>query len=271
MNYYERHLGDYARDTGHLSMLEHGAYSLLMDRYYATEQGIPADQAHRLARARSEEERAAVDAVLSEFFVLDAGAWRHKRIDREIAKFKDGEPERQLKRSHETARLKRHREERAALFKALADVGKHVPWNTGIEELRRLVATAAPPLPATAPETPATATRHQTPDTSIKTSVAKATGADAPTPADTIFALGLPLLMAAGVPEKNCRSMLGLMRKTHGDSAVIDALGRCAEQRPLQPVAWLQQVLKAPISKPDRVAHSNIAVVRQFSERKSGG
>ena len=36
MNYYERHLGDYARDTGHLSMLEHGAYSLLLDRYYAT-------------------------------------------------------------------------------------------------------------------------------------------------------------------------------------------------------------------------------------------
>ncbi len=25
MNYYERHLGDYAKDTAHLSMLEHGA------------------------------------------------------------------------------------------------------------------------------------------------------------------------------------------------------------------------------------------------------
>ena len=45
MNYYERHLGDYARDTGHLSMLEHGAYTLLMDRSSASEQGIPADQA----------------------------------------------------------------------------------------------------------------------------------------------------------------------------------------------------------------------------------
>ena len=45
MNYYERHLGDYAKDAGHLSMLEHGAYSLLLDRYYTTEQPIPADQA----------------------------------------------------------------------------------------------------------------------------------------------------------------------------------------------------------------------------------
>jgi len=86
MNYYERHLGDYAKDTAHLTMLEHGAYSLLLDRYYSTEQGIPADQAHRLARARSKEEKAAVDAVLSEFFTLSGDAWMNRRCDEEITK-----------------------------------------------------------------------------------------------------------------------------------------------------------------------------------------
>lgn len=86
MNYYERHLGDYARDTGHLSMVEHGAYSLLLDRYYSTERGIPEDQAHRLARARTEEERAAVDNVLAEFFVLHGGLWVHHRVEEEIVK-----------------------------------------------------------------------------------------------------------------------------------------------------------------------------------------
>jgi uncharacterized protein YdaU (DUF1376 family) len=86
MNYYERHLGDYARDAAHLSMLEHGAYVLLMDRYYVTEQGIPADQAHRVARARSADEQAAVDAVLGEFFTLAAGVWTKNRIEEEIAK-----------------------------------------------------------------------------------------------------------------------------------------------------------------------------------------
>jgi len=86
LNYYERHLGDYAKDTAHLSMLEHGAYSLLMDRYYATEQGIPADQAHRVARARTKEEKAAVDAVLAEFFTLNDGVWTKNRIEEEIAK-----------------------------------------------------------------------------------------------------------------------------------------------------------------------------------------
>ena len=86
MNYYERHLGDYAKDTAHLSMLEHGAYSLLLDRYYGTEMGIPISQAHRLARARSKEEKQAVDDVLAEFFQLVDGVWINQRAEEEIAK-----------------------------------------------------------------------------------------------------------------------------------------------------------------------------------------
>ena len=86
MNYYERHLGDYAKDTAHLTMIEHGAYSLLLDRYYGTEQGIPADQAHRVARARTREEKQAVDAVLGEFFTLVDGVWINQRAEEEIVK-----------------------------------------------------------------------------------------------------------------------------------------------------------------------------------------
>lgn len=86
MNYYERHLGDYARDTAHLTMMEHGAYSILLDRYYATEAGIPADQVHRLARARTRDEKQAVDAVLGEFFELIDGIWINHRAEEEIAK-----------------------------------------------------------------------------------------------------------------------------------------------------------------------------------------
>ncbi|MHB0973937.1 MAG: YdaU family protein [Thiobacillus sp.] len=86
MNYYERHLGDYAKDTVHLTMIEHGAYSVLLDRYYATECGIPADQVHRLARARTREEKQAVDSVLSDFFELIEGIWINHRAEEEIAK-----------------------------------------------------------------------------------------------------------------------------------------------------------------------------------------
>ena len=86
MNYYERHLGDYAKDTSHLSMLEHGAYTLLMDRYYGTEKPIPQNQVYRVTRANSKDERKAVDAVLSEFFVLVSSGWNQGRINAEIAK-----------------------------------------------------------------------------------------------------------------------------------------------------------------------------------------
>lgn len=68
MNYYRRHLGDYARKAGHLTMLEHGAYTLILDAYYDREQPLTRREAIRVARARSEDEIAAVDTVLEEFF-----------------------------------------------------------------------------------------------------------------------------------------------------------------------------------------------------------
>lgn len=86
MNYYERHLGDYARDTPHLTMLEHGAYTAIMDRYYATERGLPDEEIFRLTRARSKEEKAAVQTVLKEYFTLVDGLWKKGRIEEEIAK-----------------------------------------------------------------------------------------------------------------------------------------------------------------------------------------
>lgn len=88
MNYYERHLGDYARDAGHLSMLEHGAYTLLTDRYYAKERGLPEGEVYRLTRARSAAERQAVDSVLAEFFTLRDGVWVKNRAEEEIAKYR---------------------------------------------------------------------------------------------------------------------------------------------------------------------------------------
>lgn len=86
MNYYERHLGDYAKQTAHLSMLEHGAYNLLLDRYYTTEQPIPEDQVYRVARARTAAERKAVDAVLNEFFEFCDGSWTKNRCEEEIVR-----------------------------------------------------------------------------------------------------------------------------------------------------------------------------------------
>ena len=91
MNYYEHHLGDYLRDTAHLSMLEDGAYRRLLDAYYIREQPLPSElrEVYRLVRAASKQDREAVDVVLREFFQQTAGGWTHKRCTEEIARFQD--------------------------------------------------------------------------------------------------------------------------------------------------------------------------------------
>jgi uncharacterized protein YdaU (DUF1376 family) len=81
VNFYQRHLGDYAKDTKHLTMIEHGAYCLLLDYYYATEKPIPADRCERIANAYADAEREAVKSVLKEFFTETAEGWRHFKCD----------------------------------------------------------------------------------------------------------------------------------------------------------------------------------------------
>ncbi len=88
MNYYEHHLGDYARDAGHLSMLEDGAYRRLLDVYYGREAPLPLDikECQKLARCTSAADRKAVDYVLSKFFQRAEDGYHQKRCDEEIDK-----------------------------------------------------------------------------------------------------------------------------------------------------------------------------------------
>lgn len=171
MNYYEHHIGDYDKNTSHLTACEDGIYSRMIRRYMDKERPLDVDtkEIKRIVRARNREEKSAVDAILKEFFHFENDGWHHKTCDETIAAYQAGEPEREVKKANEDNRMKRHREERARLFKAITDAGQHAPWNIGMNELRELVKrlpeTLLPPLPATAPATPATATQSPIPNT----------------------------------------------------------------------------------------------------------
>ena len=89
MNYYERHIGDYLKDTAHLSLLEHGVYARLLDVYYTKECGIEESMAARLIGARAPEEIAAMNVVLLECFILQSGVWTQSRCDREIERYRE--------------------------------------------------------------------------------------------------------------------------------------------------------------------------------------
>lgn len=86
MNYYRRYVGDYLRDTARLSMLEHGAYTLLMDYSYADESPLPADkdEIYLIVRAMTPADRKAVDKVLATYFTLETDGYHQARIDEEI-------------------------------------------------------------------------------------------------------------------------------------------------------------------------------------------
>lgn len=91
MNYYEHHLGDYLRDTAHLSMLEDGAYRRLIDAYYIREAPLPnaLRDVCRLVRAQTKQDREAVETALREFFAESPDGWRHRRCEREIERYQD--------------------------------------------------------------------------------------------------------------------------------------------------------------------------------------
>jgi uncharacterized protein YdaU (DUF1376 family) len=87
MHYYQRHIGDYARDTGHLTVYEHGVYVLLLDRLYGTEKPITARDATQIIRPATKRERESVQRVLDDFFTLTASGYINKRAVQEIEKY----------------------------------------------------------------------------------------------------------------------------------------------------------------------------------------
>lgn len=89
MHYYKRNIGDYHKKAGRLSMLEHGAYTLLIDSCYDRERFPSEEEAIDWCWARSDEEINAVKFVLSRFFTLVDGLYVQDRISEEIESYRD--------------------------------------------------------------------------------------------------------------------------------------------------------------------------------------
>ena len=88
MHYYKRNIGDYHKKAGRLSMLEHGAYTLLIDACYDRERFPTLEEAIDWTWAHSAEERKAVEFVLRKFFILADGLYVQDRIREEIEAYR---------------------------------------------------------------------------------------------------------------------------------------------------------------------------------------
>lgn len=91
MHFYTFNIGDYRRDTSHLTLLEHGIYRQLLDTYYLSEAPLCADDAilMRTHSIRTPDEMQAFKNVIADFFFLHENAYHHKGCDRNIEKYRD--------------------------------------------------------------------------------------------------------------------------------------------------------------------------------------
>ena len=87
MHYFKMNIGDYAKKAGRLSMLEHGAYTLLIHACYDRERFPTLEDAYDWCWVRTDEEKQAVEFVLKKFFTIENGVYVQNRIQEEIDKY----------------------------------------------------------------------------------------------------------------------------------------------------------------------------------------
>lgn len=243
MHYYQFNIGDYKSHTEHLSEMEDLAYRRLLDWYYLHESPIPLDISETARQIRMRSHTDCIASVLQEYFQRTDNGWIQGRADREIAKTDE-------KSSKASDSAKKRWEKHANAMRTHSECNathntRHITQDTG----------------------------HITQYTS---SVAKATGAKAPlTPDEIIFGYGVPLLTNAGTNDKQARSFLGGLRKSHGDDALVDALRDCIKAKPLQPLEWMAKALPpigAPhkLNKQEALEARNRAVVERMLAKESG-
>lgn len=214
MNYYPFHIGDYASATRHLSWEEDLSYRRLLDWCYTNEKPLPSDVAKvcRLMVATTDVQRAAVETVLTEFFVATGDGWCNRRVTGELESMREKQEVTEERDEHEKTRQQKHRERRSAMFAQLSEVGVYPAWNAKTGELERLIQdNCDKPVtqahhsennqPVTAPVTPVTGIPSQQGQPATACSNAPATAIPTPTPTPKIK--NSPDLLSESEPISN--------------------------------------------------------------------
>lgn len=152
MNFFKLYIGDYQRDTAHLSITEHGAYVLMLQHYYATEKPLPTGKAlHRMLRAQDKAERDAIDSVAEQFWKSTENGLVNERADVEIAKAcAQGETNARIAREREARRKAQREQHEQSTNRATNDQPNQTP-DTRLKPKGEQAASTAQPLPREEP------------------------------------------------------------------------------------------------------------------------
>ena len=144
MHYYKRNLGDYAKKAGRLTMLQHGAYTLLIDSCYDREVFPTLEQALEWTWASTEAEVEAVKFVLSRFFVLDKdGCYVQDRILQELLHYhKNADTNKRIADEREAKRRENRTKREQSVDEAPPN---HKPLTTNHKPIREKATVVATP------------------------------------------------------------------------------------------------------------------------------
>jgi uncharacterized protein YdaU (DUF1376 family) len=208
------YIADYLRDTSRLTTEGHGAYLLLIFDYWTSGRPLPDDDNQLAAIARLGVARwKQLRPVLAQFFQIEDGIWHHKRIDVEL--------------------------KRAALItqerSKAGGIGAAKRWQTHSKSDGKRIASGE----AKSSQTDA----HLPSQVEEEDSVASATGGEGPPaipidPVKEIWDRGLAIL------GKGQRSLLGKLRQTYKDPAVLAAIVACESESPSEPAAFFVACLE---------------------------
>ncbi len=145
------YIGDYLKDTGHLTVTEHGAYLLLIMRYWE-DGGLPADERMIARYSRmTPDQWAECREVLAALF---EDGWKHKRIDEEMAKAEEiiGKRRAAAQQRHSKSNADAHQVESTSTY-------TRVPPSPAPSSLRSDVSAPVRPTPRSELETVLDGTR----------------------------------------------------------------------------------------------------------------
>jgi uncharacterized protein YdaU (DUF1376 family) len=232
MNYYRRYCGDYAADTPHLTMLEHGAYTLMLDAYYTSEKPLPDsfDLLYRICRAQTPLEKKAVRNVAEQFFPSD-GEFRHNgRADKELS---IAVPK--MAKLREVAQVngaKNKGKKRAE--KEPAQVPVSVPISVPVSAPSENPSLKQPPSANHQPPTPTPESQHRFPGVAdIPPPEPKAVESPTPTPADMLERMVAECARARLTELAEGRAIVERWARNGGNPAQVAKA--CAEARRSMP------------------------------------
>ena len=87
MHYYQFHIGDYLRDTAHLTLEEDATYRRLLDLYYESESPISSN--FDLVARKIRSKKTLVSQLLSEYFIETPQGYAHTRVEAELKAYHD--------------------------------------------------------------------------------------------------------------------------------------------------------------------------------------